>query len=82
MTHQFGFKVGHSTDLCIYTLKEFIDFYKKINTTAIVTFLDASKEFDRIGHWILFKKIPSKHSIIYYSNFMLLVFPSKLLVIS
>ena len=26
--YQFGFKANHSTDLCIYTLKEVIDFYK------------------------------------------------------
>ena len=26
--NQFGFKSGHSTDFCIYTLKEFIEYYK------------------------------------------------------
>ena len=30
--NQFGFKSKHSTEFCIYTLKEFIDFYKKRNT--------------------------------------------------
>ena len=43
--NQFGFKAGHSTEFCIYSLLEFIDFYKK-NTTVFVTFLDASKAFD------------------------------------
>ena len=55
--NQFGFKSEHSTDLCIYTLREFIDFYKKRNTTVFVTFMDASKAFDRIDHWLLFDKL-------------------------
>ena len=39
----FGFKSSHSTDLYIYTLKEFIDYYKSRETTVYVTFLDVSK---------------------------------------
>ena len=26
--NQFGFKSGHSTDLCIYVLSEFIEYFK------------------------------------------------------
>ena len=55
--NQFGFKSLHSTDLCIYTLKEFIEYYKTRGTTVYVTFLDASKAFDRIDHWLLFNKM-------------------------
>ena len=40
--NQFGFKSCHSTDLCIYALKEFIEYYKDRGTTIYVTFLDAS----------------------------------------
>ena len=58
--NQFGFKSSHSTDLCIYTLKEFIDYYKSRGTTVYVTFLDASKAFDRIDHWLLFNKMIKK----------------------
>ena len=43
-----------STEFCIYTLQEYIEFYKRLNTTVFVTFLDASKAFDRIDHWRLF----------------------------
>ena len=32
------------------TLKEFIDYYKSRGTTVYITFLDASKDFDRIDH--------------------------------
>ena len=59
--NQFGFKSGHSTDFCIYILKEFIEYYKQRNTTILVTFLDASKAFDRIDHLLLFKKLIDKH---------------------
>ena len=48
--NQFGFKSCHSTDLCIYTLKEFIDYYKTRGTTVYVTFIDAIKAFDSIDH--------------------------------
>ena len=36
--------------MCIYTLKEFIDYYKGRGTTVYVTFLDASKAFDRLNY--------------------------------
>ena len=51
--------------LCIYTLKEFIDYYKQRSTTVFVTFLDASKAFDKIIYWLLFKKIFDKGFPIY-----------------
>ena len=34
--YQFGFKANHSTDLCIYTLKEVIDFYKSQSPSIYV----------------------------------------------
>ena len=54
--NQFGFKSGHSTDLCIYALTEFIEYFKSRSTSVYVAFLDASKAFDKISHWTLFKK--------------------------
>ena len=58
--NQFGFKRKHSTEFCIYTLKEFIDYYKQRGTTIFVTFLDASKAFDKIDFWLLFQKLITK----------------------
>ena len=58
--NQFGFKRKHSTEFCIYTLKEFIDYYKQRGTTIFVTFLDASKAFDKIDFWLLFEKLITK----------------------
>ena len=58
--NQFEFKPKHSTELYIYTLKEFIDYYKQRNTSVFVTFLDASKAFDKINYWLLFQKVVDK----------------------
>ena len=59
--NQFGFKKGHSTDMCIYVLKEFIEFYRSRNTSVFVTFLDALKAYDKIDHWQLFNKLLNIH---------------------
>ena len=58
--NQSGFKRKHSTEFYIYTLKEFIDYYKQRGTTIFVTFLDASKTFDKIDFWLLFQKLITK----------------------
>ena len=63
--NQFGFKSRHNTDFCINTLNEYIDFYKLRNTSVFVTFLDASKAFDRIDHWLLFKKLIVKRILLF-----------------
>ena len=54
--YQFGFKIKHSTDLSIYSLNEVIAFYKPQSSSVYVCFMDASKAFDRVNHWTLFKK--------------------------
>ena len=54
--YQFGFKANHSTYLCIYTLKEEIDFYKSESMSIFVCFMDATKSFAKVNHWLLFKK--------------------------
>ena len=63
--NQFGFKSGHSTDQCVYALSEFIEYYKSRSTSIFVAFLDASKAFDKINHWVLFKKLINKHVPLY-----------------
>ena len=54
--YQFGFKPRHSTYLCIYTLKDVIEFYKSQSSSVYVCFMDASNAFDRVNHWTLFKQ--------------------------
>ena len=54
---QFGFKKSHSTEMCIYVLKEMIELYKGCNTLIFVTFLGASNAYDKIDHWLLYEKL-------------------------
>ena len=53
--HQFAYKKGHSTDMCIFTLKEYIRYSTVHNTPMYVYSLDASKACDCINHWEVFK---------------------------
>ena len=53
------------TDMCIYVLKEVIEFYRCRNTYVFVTFLDASKAYDKIDHWQLFNKLLNIHVPVY-----------------
>ena len=55
--NQFGFKSGHSTDMCVYMLKHVIEYYNNHGSPVYVCYLDASKAFDRINHWKLFRKL-------------------------
>ena len=36
--NQFGFKKGHSTDMCFYVLKKMIEYFKCRNTSVFATF--------------------------------------------
>lgn len=55
--NQFGFKQGLSTDICIFSLKQIIDFYNVHSTPVYACYLDASKAFDKLNHWHLFYKL-------------------------
>ena len=55
--NQLGFKQKHSADLCIYTVKSIIQYYNYHSSPVYNCFLDASKAFDRINHWTMFKQL-------------------------
>ena len=55
--NQFGFKKCHSTEHCLYVLKNAIDFYRSHDSPVFTCFLDASKCFDKINHSILFSRM-------------------------
>ena len=57
--------------MCIYTLKEFIEYYKCRGTTVFVTFLDASKAFDRLNYWLLFEKLIKKQVTLFIIKLLL-----------
>ena len=46
-------------------LTEFIEYFKSRSTSVYVAFLDASKAFDKISHWTLFKKLIDRHVHLY-----------------
>ena len=55
--HEFGFKRGTGTDMCIFLLKQIISSYLQQGSPIFSVFLDASKAFDRVSHELLFKKL-------------------------
>ena len=55
--NQFAFKKSHSTDMCIYALKCTIEYYTLHNSPVYSCYLDASKAFDKVNHWKIFKNI-------------------------
>ena len=58
--NQFGFKHGLSTELCIFSLKQCIEYYRSLSSPVYLCYLDASKAFDRINHGRLFIKLMEK----------------------
>ena len=61
-------------NLCI---TEFIEYFKSRSTLVYVAFLDASKAFDKISHWTLFKKLLIDMSSVFGCDFVLLVSTPK-----
>ena len=55
--NQFGFKAKHGTDMCVFALKQVIEYYQKNGSPVYICFLDASKAFDRVDHWALLNKL-------------------------
>ena len=55
--NQFGFKTQHSTDTCIYLLKETLNYYYSSGSPVFLCFVDVRKAFDRINYNKLFLKL-------------------------
>ena len=65
-THnQFGFKAKLGTDLCVFTLKQVVEYYRSLSSPVYAAFLDASKAFDKVNHYhLLYKLIKRKIPIV------------------
>jgi len=43
--------------MCVFSMKQVIEYYNMYNSPVYLCFLDASKAFDKINHWHLFTKL-------------------------
>ena len=43
--------------MCVYVLKQIISFYSECSSPLFITYLDASKAFDRVNYYKLFDKL-------------------------
>ena len=55
--HQFGFKRGHSADICTYVFKNTVRYYISRNSHVFACFVDFNKAFDNVDYWLLFCKM-------------------------
>jgi len=55
--NQFGFKKDHSTDMCVFVLREIVNYYHSLSGPVFACILDSSKAFDRVNHFHLFEKL-------------------------
>ena len=63
--NQFGFKPSHSTDTCIYILKELLNYYTSAGSPVYLCFVDVRKAFDRVNYLKLFLKLRRRGTPIY-----------------
>ena len=52
--YQFGFKKGHETDICIFILKNIINYYRSLKTPVFLCFLDIKSAYDKVSYQRLF----------------------------
>ncbi len=43
--------------MCIHAFRQTIEYYKQNSSPVVICYLDATKVFDHVNHWLLFKKL-------------------------
>ena len=83
LTHdqEFGFKSKHSTDVCIFTVKSVSKYYTQQHSPSYICFLDASKAFDKINHFKLFRKLLDRKTPIVIERILLFWYSKQTLCI-
>ena len=79
--NQFGFKSGHGTDSCVFLLKQAIHHYNQHDTPLYAIFLDSSKAFDRVCHYILFQKLIEKQVPLILVRFIMYWYKNQMITI-
>ena len=69
--NQFSYKANSSTDMAVFTLKAVIDHYITSSSPVYLCFLDASKDFDSVNYWCLFKKLYNRNVPVVYIRFLI-----------
>ena len=69
--NQFSFKAKLASDMCIFTLKNIIEYYVTSSSPVYVCYLDASKAFDRVNYWLLFKKLVKRNVPTIFIRFLM-----------
>ena len=57
--------------MAVFTLKAVIDHYITSSSPVYLCFLDASKDFDRVNYWCLFKKLYNRNVPVVYIRFLI-----------
>jgi hypothetical protein len=74
---QFGFKRGHSTNMCATVLKETVAYYISNETSVHRVMLDATKAFDRVDYYKMFAKLINRNSSPVVTRFMLNLYTNQ-----
>ena len=75
--NQFGFKANHSTDTCIYILKELINYYTSSGSPVFLCFVDVRKAFDRVNYLKLFLKLHKRGTPLYLISLLFCWFSTQ-----
>ena len=70
LDNQFGFKAKHGTNMSVFTLKQITEYYNQRSSPVYVCYLDASKAFDRINHWCMFRKLIKRDADLFVIRFL------------
>ena len=68
---QYGFKKGHSTNMCTMVLKETIAYYTSNENNIFCIFLDLTKAFDRVNYCKLFNILLNRNFPAVVTRFLL-----------
>jgi len=55
--NQFGYKRMNGTEMAVYTVKKIAHHYLRMGTPVYLVYMDATKAFDLVNHFVLLKKL-------------------------